>query len=103
MVRNYKRKTQRGAYGPDNLRAALRDLKEDKSSRSVAKKYGISNRTLARHRDCKVNEPGVINLGNSLRALPDEIEVEIANHVLEMSNRMFGSTASHERMINNIS
>ena len=93
MVRNYQKKTQLATYGSDNLRAALQELQKVKSSRSAAKKYGISTRTLARHRDGKVDAPDDINLGNSARALSDEVATEISKHVLEMSSRMFGLIA----------
>ena len=96
---DYQKKIQRAAYGSDNLRAALQELQEEKSLRSVSKKYGISTRRLASHRDGKVNAPGVINLGNSARALSDEVETEISKHVLEMLKRMFGLTTFDVRKL----
>ncbi|KAK6191253.1 hypothetical protein SNE40_002988 [Patella caerulea] len=58
MVRNYKRKSNRGNYGNNNLSLALKLLNEGKPLNTVSKEYGIPARTLRRHRDHKVQTPG---------------------------------------------
>ena len=53
MVRNYKRKSERGGYGDDALKEALSAL-QSQSMKAVSRQFGIPARTLRRHRDKKV-------------------------------------------------
>ena len=62
MVRTYKRKTQRGAYGDDILKAALLAL-EDQPLKTVSRLYHVPARTLRRHRDNRVATRGALALG----------------------------------------
>ena len=90
MVRTYKRKTERGSYGEANLQAALRAIKNGIPINRVSNEFGVPTRTLRRHRDKRVAEPGHLKFGRYRNALPSEIELELKAHVLDMQRRLFG-------------
>lgn len=73
MVTKYKRKTERGKYGHSNLSEALKAVSNGVPLIRASKEYGVPARTLRRHRDKKVLEPGVLNFGRYRKALPTEI------------------------------
>ena len=54
MVRNYKRKTARGAYGTDVLQQALDAISGGMSVKKASVVYKIPRPTLRRHRDSRV-------------------------------------------------
>ena len=76
MPRTYKRKTERASYLQEDLQRALAAIGEGAALKSTAKAYGISPRTLRRHRDGKVARPGSIVLG---RFRPDINETYVAH------------------------
>ena len=41
MVRTYKRKTNRGSYGSDNLKSALKAVQEGMSLKRASKEYDV--------------------------------------------------------------
>ena len=90
MVRTYKRKTQRGSFGEDNLSAALKAIVEGMPLIRASRNFNVPARTLRRHRDKKVAQPGVLKLGRFRSALPFELEEELKIHVLDMQRRMYG-------------
>ena len=63
MVRKYSRKSNRGVYGHESLKAALQSLKEAKALRLATIEFGIPAHTLRRHSDKVVKEPGDIKMG----------------------------------------
>ena len=66
MVRNYVRKTQRGATN-DRIKSALDAMKIGCSLKNVASEFSIIKKTLKRHRDGKVKVAGGLSLvGKSL-------------------------------------
>ena len=90
MVRKYKRRSERGKYGQDNLKAALKAVAEGTPLLRASKEFGIPARTLRRHRDKKVAEPGSINSGRYRCALSLEVEANLRDHVIEMQRRFYG-------------
>ncbi|KAK6191085.1 hypothetical protein SNE40_002832 [Patella caerulea] len=99
MVRNYRRKSNRGNYGNNNLSLALKLLSEGKPLNTVSKEYGIPARTLRRHRDHKVQTPGRLQFGRHRQIFPEEVEKELKQHITEMERRMFGLTSKNLRRL----
>ena len=50
--------TQRGSYGRDATRGALSTISSGMGLKTAAREYGVSAKTLRRHRDGKVQTPG---------------------------------------------
>jgi hypothetical protein len=69
MVRTYKRKTDRGKYGTEALKDALEAVLSGTGLKTAARQYGIPAKTLRRHRDGKVSQPGIVKLGNVISGL----------------------------------
>ena len=46
MVRNYKKKSERGAFGDENLCKALKEILSGTPVLTASKKYGMSPKTL---------------------------------------------------------
>ena len=90
MVRHYKRKTQRGSYGTDNLKKTIEEVNNGVSLRLASRQNGVPVRTLRRHRDKKVSYPGDIRLRNTSTALPEHIEKQLHEHIQFMEKRLFG-------------
>ena len=79
MVRTYVKKTERGQYGNKNLEDELKAVND-----RTSKEYGKPARTLRRHRDNKVQQPGKVALGRHLPALPSHVEKELHDHIQTM-------------------
>ena len=77
----YKRKNSRGSYTSEDLMNALHDLRNNVSLSITVKKYGIPSRTLRRHRDSEVQNPGVIHLGRFKKVMPPELEERLVTEV----------------------
>jgi hypothetical protein len=99
MVRTYKRSTARGDYGAIKLVKALDDVRKGTPLIRVAKEYGIPARTLRRHRDAKVNQPGQVQLGRQEPALGRDIEKELHTHVKYMEQALYGLTTLDVRRL----
>ena len=97
MVRTYKKTTNRGHYGNNNLSDALAAIARGESVNSVSKNYNIPCRTLRRHRDGKVLQPGIVNLGRHVQVLSRDIELELHDHIQTMERSMYGLTAKDVR------
>ena len=95
----YKRTSTRCQYGQSALEGALLAIKDGASMKSVAAKFGISRKTLRRHRDGLVQTPGVIKLGSIRPVLPLEIENELVIHLLDMQSRFFGLSGQDVRKL----
>jgi len=99
MVRNYKRKQHRCSYGAEKLRDALAAIQGGKPVKAVSREFQVPAKTLRRHRDSKVRNPGEPLLGRYEHALPASVETAIANHVRDMSHRMYGLTTNDVRKL----
>ena len=89
MVRCYKRKTERGSYGLENIKKAVDDVRSGKLSKNKAEKvYGVPRKTIGRHLANIVKKPG--QLGRYEVALGADIESALCSHVIEMQHMMFG-------------
>ena len=85
MPRKYKRTSLRGSYGNIALKVALKAiLFRKKSVKSTSKMYGIPCRTLRRHRDGKVSEPGKITFGRFYSILSAKYEKMFASYLLQV-------------------
>ena len=99
MPRTYIRKTERGHYGSEALQKALCDLKEGLSLKAAAEKYGIDRKTLRRHRDGKVANPGKISLGRFRPELNEEYELALTAKIKSMEALLFGLTVRNIRKL----
>lgn len=90
MGRKYKRTSTRVAYGQDALRDALESLKDGIPLKTAAKQHGIPPRTLKRHRDGKVLNPGIVSLGRFRPQFIPEYEAELVDLIQSMEKAMFG-------------
>jgi len=99
MVRNYIRKTARASYGSTALSSALRALENLQSLKATARQYGIPAKTLRRHRDQKVKQPGVSVLGRHKCVFPPEYEDMLVQHILVMENAFYGLTTMDIRRL----
>lgn len=93
MVRNYKRKTERGKYGNEKLTSALEAVRAGIPVAQASRHYGIPQRTLKRHKDGLVATPGQSNLGRHRLVLTSEVERELYLHIKNMERSMYGLTA----------
>ena len=98
MVRTYKRKTQRGAYGDDILKAALLAL-EEQPLKTVSRLYHVPARTLRRHRDNRVATWGALALGPMKTVLPAAADSILRDHIAYMEKYMYGLTTIDVRRL----
>ena len=83
MVRHYKRKTTRGAYGLDNINAAVAKVRSGEMSKRKAEAvYGVPRKTLTRHLQGRVKSPGT--LGRFKTVLSVAFEKALAEHAAEL-------------------
>jgi len=99
MVRNYIRKTSRASYGSTALSSALKALENGQPLKATARQYGIPAKTLRRHRDDKVKQPGVSVLGRHKCVFPPEYEDMLVRHILAMENAFYGLTTMDIRRL----
>ena len=93
MARTYKRKTERGAYGDETLKAALLAL-EEQPLKTVSRLNNIPTRTLRRHRDNRVCTRGALALGPKKPALPTT-----ADHISYIEIFLYGLTTVDVRRL----
>ncbi len=98
MVRTYKRKTQRGAYGDAILKAALLAL-EKQPLKTVSRLYHVPTRTLRRHLDNRVATRGALALGPMKTALPAATESILRDHITYMEKCLYGLTTIDVRRL----
>src|ERR1700733_311866 len=94
MVRTYVKKTVRGHYGNKNLEDALKAINDGMPLIRASREHGIPARTLRRHRDRKVVQPGKVALGRHLPALPPHVDKELHDHIQMMERSMYGLTVN---------
>lgn len=99
MPRTYKRKTERASYLQEDLQRALAAIGEGAALKSTAKAYGISPRTLRRHRDGKVARPGSIVLGRFRPDINETYEADLVAKIQEMEAALFGLTTKDVRRL----
>jgi len=99
MVRHYKRKTTRGAYGLDNINAAVAKVRSGEMSKRKAEAvYGVPRKTLTIHLQGRVKSPGT--LGRFTTVLSVTFEKALAEHAAELQQILFGLTiADFEKFI----
>nr|XP_047138897.1 uncharacterized protein LOC124814861 [Hydra vulgaris] len=118
MVRNFKRKTNRGYTSGDVIMCAVKDVKINNISiRSAAKNHGINYRTLARY--CKkiiitnpshgsiadlidkIENPTSLNvIGYKSRLiLPEKVEKELVTYLLRAADIYFGLTPTEVKKL----
>ena len=90
MPRNYKRKSNRASYTQDDMQNALRDVRQGMPVKHASEKYGMSEKTLRRHRDGKVIHPGSVQLGRFHPDIDLEAENELVVHIQKMERALFG-------------
>ena len=98
MVRTYKRKSERGAYGADALTEALAAL-QNQPTKTVSRQFGIPARILRRHRDKKVTTVGSLRLGPRQPVLTTDVEVTLREHVAYMERCLYGLTTRDLRRL----
>ena len=98
MVRTYKRKSERGAYGDDALKEALAAL-QNQPMKAVSRQFGIPARTLRQHRDKKVTTVGSLRLGPRQPVLTTDVEVTLREHVAYMERCLYGLTTKDVRRL----
>lgn len=99
MVTTYKRKTERGRYGSHQLQMALESVRNGTSLLAAAKEYGVPERTLRRHKEGTVRNPGQSRLGRHRVVLTDELETDLRNHIQSMEKALFGLTTHDVRLL----
>ena len=92
MVRNYKKTTTRGYYRTAALKEALYKVREGQPVAKVSRDYGIPRRTLVRHRNASVSNPGVVQLGRFNTVLSVNTEEALVYHIQDMERRLYGIT-----------
>ena len=83
-------------YSDADLQRAIKDVKQGAPLQTTAKAYGISARTLRRHRDKKVANPGSVVLGRFRPDIDKAYETELVLKIqtmeklyLDLRQRMF--------------
>ena len=99
MVRNYRRKTTRGAYGTDVLQQALDEIRNGMSVKKASIVYKIPRPTLRRHRDNRVKCPGEVNLGAFQPVLCMQFEQELVSQIQIMEKALYGLTTNDIRRL----
>lgn len=99
MVRQYKKKSKRSCYGQHLLKTALEAISQGQPLIRVSREFNIPARTLRRHRDNKVKTPGKIILGRYSKALSDEAEEALVEHVIHMQRVLYGLSGKDVRKL----
>ena len=79
MPRFYIRKTSPASYNSDDLKRPIPDVKSGAALLPTAKKYGIAARTLRRHKNNQVENPGHIRLGRFWPDINAEYETQLVS------------------------
>ena len=81
------------------MQNVLTDIRNGKFVKATSRQFEISAKTLRRHRDLKVQIPVVPMICRYTQAVPVEREIAIADHVSEMSSKMYGLTPTDVRKL----
>lgn len=88
-MRTYKRKSNRGAYTEQALQNAIRAIEEGTALKAAAHQFGVPPKTLRRHGDKKVLEPGSKCLGRKA-VFTSSFELQLTEHIQSMERALFG-------------
>lgn len=99
MGRKYKRVSDRGKYGQAALTNALEAIQNGCSLKKAERDFGVPRKTLRRHRDGKVNNPGKSSLGGSMTVLQAKFEGQLVSHIQTMESALFGLTTTDVRKL----
>ena len=103
MVRKYKRTSEMASYSANHLRDAVAAVRGGQSLRGAAKEFGIPPRTLRRHRQGGVTQPGVSRLGRMRAVFDEEFEEELVATIQRSEKEMYGlSTRDVRRLAFNV-
>ena len=95
----YKRTSNRGCYGKENLQAALVSIADGQSIRSVANQSGIPRRTLQRHSKGQVKAPGEQHFGRFRPVFSAHFEQQLVDKLIDLQNRFHGLSLEEVREI----
>ena len=99
MPRSYIRKTTRASYSEDSLKKVISEVNGGAPLLPTAKKYGIGARTLRRHKNKQVANPGCIQLGRFRPDINAEYESQLVKKIQEMEKQLFGLTTKDVRRL----
>ena len=99
MPTEYKRKTTRASCTEEDLQRVIAEVKSGQPLLTTAKAYGISARTLRRHRDGKVANPGFVKLGRFTPDLNEKYEAELVMIVQPLKKSLCGLTNKELRQL----
>ena len=105
MVRNYKRKTDRGSALEEVMKAAAADVANGKLITKAAADHGVNQITLSRYitrqrdaasRNRDEHKPlyGYRNVSDAKRIFATKQEVELSSHAKELANQFHGLSAA---------
>lgn len=102
MVRNYKRKTNRGGWDVNKMEAAIRDVLRNKlSCKKASITYEVPRTTLQRKlKECNgetILQPK--RLGNFKPVFTTDQEEELASYIKDMESRLFGLSRKEVRQL----
>lgn len=94
MVRNYKRKSDRGSWSIENMEKAVKDVSNKVLTLGeAAAKYEVPKTTLFRRTAAKAKGLAVTkNLGRHMPVFTEEQESQLCSYILQMEERLFGLT-----------
>ncbi|XP_049879436.1 uncharacterized protein LOC126376220 [Pectinophora gossypiella] len=98
MVRNYKRKTNRGVWSEEEMKLAIQEVLDGKKGYKLASKiFNVPQTTLERKvNEARKNENSVLNVKVSLGPIrtvfSEEEEILLVQYLKEMEGRLFGLT-----------
>ncbi|KAI0227100.1 hypothetical protein LSAT2_022427 [Lamellibrachia satsuma] len=98
-VHFYKRKTERGHYGDERLRAAVDAVHRRLSLNPASNEYGIPRRTLRQHHDDIVRLPEKVHMRSTSPVFMVEYEDELVLYIHEMEKAMYGLTMTNVRRL----
>jgi len=87
MVRHYKRKTDRGNYTNETVKAALREIIGGMSVKKASTVFSLPRTTLRRRLSCGGTANGPVGLGRFKPVFNHEFECELVMHVVELQQR----------------
>ena len=88
----------RGAYGLDNINAAVANVRSGEMSKRKAEAvYGVPRKTLTRHLQGRVKSPGTLGRFNTVLSVA--FEKALAEHAAELQQMLFGLTIADFRKL----